>query len=134
MKRFFAILMAALFANSGVAQSDGARRGRYLTEQVANCQGCHTRHLVTGELDRSAWLKGAILHLSSDDSSGKLIAPSPDITSGGAFWRRWGGDGMLQFLVTGRKPDGRTADGSMPHFKLRRDDAKSIVAYLKSLQ
>jgi hypothetical protein len=134
MKAIFVGLITALFALSSDVQIGDIARGRYLTEQVANCQDCHTRHLVTGQLDKSAWLKGAILHLPTDDPSGKLITSAPDITSGGAFWRRWGDDGMLQLLVTGRRPDGKMPGSLMPRYKLRRDDAGDIVAHLKSLK
>jgi hypothetical protein len=134
MKAIFAVLITGLFVFSGDRQIGDTARGRYLTERVANCQDCHTRHLVTGQLDKSAWLKGAILYLSRDDPSGKLIASAPDITSGGAFWRRWGVDGMRQFLVTGKTPDGNTPGDLMPRYVLRRDDAGDIVAYLKSLK
>ena len=128
------LLLAALFISAGNAQSGKTGRGKYLTEEVAKCQDCHTQRLATGELDRRAWLKGATMELSSKDPSGRSSVPVPDITSGGALWPRWGEKGMLRFLETGTNPDGVAAGAPMPAYKLRRDDAEAIVAYLKSLR
>jgi mono/diheme cytochrome c family protein len=121
------VFLAALFAGSGNAQNGKIGRGKYLTEEVAKCQDCHTKRLASGELDRKAWLKGATL-------SGKSSVVAPDITSGGDLWKRRGETGMLRFLENGGHPEGATAGPPMPPYKLRPDDAEAIVAYLKSLR
>jgi mono/diheme cytochrome c family protein len=114
-----AILLLAMLIPlaQGFAQQGRIGRGKYLTEDVAKCQECHTARLASGELDRAAWLKG-----------GK----GPDITPGGALWKDRGEKGMLRFLETGDR-HGRAAAKPMPPYKLRHDDAEAIVAYLKSL-
>jgi hypothetical protein len=35
--------------------------------------------------------------------------------------------------MTGRRPSGRVPDPPMPPFRLSREDAEAIVAYLRSL-
>jgi len=102
----------------GFAQDGKIQRGKYLTEEVAKCQECHTARLPSGELDRAAWLKGGI---------------GPDITRGGKLWKDRGEKGMLRFLETGER-HGHAAANPMPPYKLRHDDAEAIVAYLKSLR
>jgi mono/diheme cytochrome c family protein len=100
------------------AQQSGVERGKYLIEEVAKCQECHTARLASGELDRARWLKGGT---------------GPDITAGGDLWIDRGEKGMLRFLETGER-HGRAAAKPMPPYKLRHDDAEAIVAYLKSLR
>jgi mono/diheme cytochrome c family protein len=124
----------AIASTLAYGQNGKVGRGRYLTEEVAQCQECHTQRLTTGQLDRSAWLKGAKLDFSPEKVASKSSITTPDITSGGALWNRWGESGMLQFLKTGRNPDGSIAAPPMPSYKLRSDDAEAIVAYLKSLR
>jgi mono/diheme cytochrome c family protein len=118
------LFLAALFAGLGNAQSGKVGRGKYLTEEVAKCQDCHTQRLASGELDKKAWLKGATL------------APkdAPDITSAGALWKRLGEIGMVRFLEKGGHPEGAAAGATMPAYRLRPDDAEAIVTYLKSLR
>lgn len=122
LKRFVSIAVAAAFIPvASAADSAGkAGRGKYLIEEVAHCQVCHTRRLADGGPDASAWLKGG--------------TDAPDITSGGALWKTWGEKGMARFLQTGRDPAGASAAAHMPAYRLRPDDAEAIAAYLKSLK
>ena len=133
MKLLFLILMILLAGDCGFGQRNEIDRGKYLAEQAAECQRCHTRRLVTGQLDRSVWLKGAILRVR-DNPAGPRIIAAPDITAGGPFWRQWARPGMVRFLATGRTPDEKPLNAMMPHYRLRRDDAEAITAYLGSLQ
>ena len=100
------------------AQSGKAGRGKYLTEEVAKCQECHTPRLNGAELDRSRWLKGS--------------STAPDVTAGGELWKRWGESAMLQYLEKGIGPDGKSPLPPMPAYRLRHEDAEAIVAYLKT--
>ena len=55
------------------AQDDKVARGQYLVEQVARCQDCHTPHLMgSGDIVKSAWLKGATLDFVSRESAAEL--------------------------------------------------------------
>ncbi len=136
-------IAASLFAVSGLAQRGSAEqtrvdqgkveRGKQLTEQVAKCQDCHTRRTATGELDRSAWLRG----VEADPvkaPAGKLPVRIPDITAEGTLWVLWGEKGMLEFLERGTSLSGAKPSVHMPSYKRRHDDAEAIVTYLKSLR
>jgi len=128
------LIAAALVTSSANAQNGRIERGQYLAEEVAKCQECHSMRLANGEFDRSVWLKGGMVEYSAGKPPGNWTADAPDITSGGAFWKKWGEKGMLHYLETGTEPGGRPGAPPMPAYKLRRDDAEALVAYLKSLK
>ena len=117
-------IAAALFAPASVAQNGLVDRGRYLVEEVAHCQVCHSKRQLGAAPDRAVWLKGGT-------ADGQY---APDITSGGEVWKAWGERGMTQFLRTGRDPAGKSAQMHMPPYRLRPDDADAITAYLRSLR
>ncbi len=108
--------------------------GKYLVEEVAQCQMCHTPKTEAGEFDRSKWLKGTALNVQPVDQIAKWHKTSPDITSTSRLWQRWTDEGFLKFLQTGLNPKGNPADPPMPAYKLSKDDASAVVEYLKSLK
>ncbi len=108
-------------------------RGKYLVEEVARCQECHTPKLEGGEFDRAKWLKGAKLEVAPIATIQGWHASSPDLTSTSALWQRWGQDGLTKFLETAKNPRGGKAGAPMPAYTMSHDDADAIVTYLKSL-
>lgn len=126
-------LTLVLAAVGAAADSDAVARGKYLTEEVAKCQDCHTPRLETGELDKTKWLKGATLDFSPMHEVKDWHKTSPDITSTSSLFQRWKEEGMVKFLETTVNPRGHKADPPMPAYHLTHEDAQAIVAYLKSL-
>ena len=124
----------AMFAMLASGQDDKVVRGKYLVEEVARCQDCHTPKMDNGNFIKSQWMRGAALNLMPAAPIPNWKAAAPDITPSGAVWKRWGDDGMTAFLETGKSPRGGKAAPPMPAYNLRRDDAEAIVAFLKSLQ
>jgi len=62
MKRLSAWLFITCVAGSVVAAQDSkVQRGKYLAEEVARCQECHTPRTDTSDFDRTKWMKGATL-------------------------------------------------------------------------
>ena len=116
------------------AELDQVTYGKYLAEEVAKCQDCHTPRTESGELDKTRWMKGATLDIQPTHETKAWHKTSPDITSSGRLFGRWGEKGLLNFLETGVGPSGHAADPPMPAYKLKLDDAAAIVAYLKSLK
>jgi len=114
-------------------QDAKSQRGKYLVEEVARCQECHTPKSESGEFDKAKWLKGATLASAPITPIKGWHATSPDLTSTSALWTRWGADGMTKFLETAKNPRGGAAGPPMPAYTLQHDDADAIVAYLKSL-
>ncbi len=116
------------------ADSDAIAHGKYLVEEVGKCQDCHTPRTEAGELDASKWLKGATLDFQPTHDVKGWHKTSPDLTSAGRLFARWGEAGIAKFLETGVGPTGHAADPPMPAYKLKPADAEAIAAYLKSLK
>lgn len=123
---------AALVAQSTAADPK-LERGRYLAEEVARCQDCHSPRADSGQLDKERWMKGAVLDFAPLKPVEGWHKTAPDLTSTSRLWQRWGVEGMLKFLTTGLNPKGGAADPPMPAYKLKQEDAEAMVAYLKSL-
>lgn len=114
-------------------QDAAIARGKYLVGEVAKCNECHTAKAANGESDKTKWLKGATLDFKPVGDIPKWHATTPDITSTSRLWERWGMDGMVKFLETGKNPRGGAADPPMPAYQMNHEDAVAIAAYLKSL-
>ncbi len=137
MKLTFLALSAAAIAVAATAvvsaQNTNMERGKYLVEQVARCQECHTAKKDDGTFDTSKWLKGGMLTIKPVTEIKGWHAAAPNITSTSALWQRWGQDGMVKFLETATNPRGGKAGAPMPAYTMSHDDAVAVAAYLKSL-
>jgi Cytochrome c len=116
------------------ADSDKVERGRYLVEEVAKCQECHTPFTEDGKIDRSKWMKGATLNVQPITPIQGWHKTSPDLTPGSRLWTRWGEANLLKFMQTGLALNGKPADPPMPAYKMKAEDAEAVVEYLKSLK
>lgn len=113
---------------------DKVAYGKYLAEEVAKCQDCHTQKLENGDLDKTRWMKGATLDFQPVNPVPRWHKTSPDITPAGRLWQRWGEPALLKYLQTGLTPKGTPADPPMPAYKLTPKDAEAVVEYLKTLK
>jgi|SRR5215469_11463291 len=136
MRLTYALLIFMLpLAGRGFAQADKVARGKYLVEEVARCQECHTPRLPDAQFDKEKWLKGAVLNVQPIDPIKGWHKTSPDLTASGRLWQgRWGEAALIKLLSTGLGPGGNPADPPMPAYKMTRDDAEAVVIYLKSLK
>jgi mono/diheme cytochrome c family protein len=126
---------AAAILTLAFGQDDKVARGKYLAEEVARCQDCHTPKMETGAFIKSQWMKGSTIPLMpAAPPPGGWHANAPDITPNGALWKRWGDDAFVKFLETGQTPRAGKAGAPMPPYNLKHEDAEAIVAFLKSLQ
>jgi mono/diheme cytochrome c family protein len=124
-----------VFAGQALAQADKAVRGKYLVEEVARCQECHTPKLPDGQFNKEKWLKGAVLNVQPIDPIKGWHKTSPDLTASGRLWQgRWGQAALVKLLSTGLGPGGNPADPPMPTYKMTQDDAEAVVEYLKTLK
>jgi mono/diheme cytochrome c family protein len=130
---FIASTLFVLNIEPAAAASKQVERGRYLVEEVAKCQSCHTPQSETSSEDRSHWLKGATLEIQPFKETPGWHKAAPDLTPSGKLWGRWKEEGILKFLQTGLGPSGKPAGPPMPTYKLDKADAKAIIEYLKSL-
>jgi mono/diheme cytochrome c family protein len=129
-----AIAVAGVFAASAWAQSDKAARGKYLVEEVARCQECHTPKLPDGKFDREKWMKGAVLNIQPIEPIKGWHKTSPDLTRPGRLWQKWGELAILNYLKTGLNSKGEPAGPPMPAYTMKAEDAEAVVEYLKTLK
>ncbi len=105
-------------------------RGKYLVERVSLCQDCHSPRTEKGEFDQSQWLGGTALFF-------KALMPVPGWKEAAppiAGLEGWSTEEAIKFLQTGVGRDGRPAAPPMPQYRLNRNDAAAVAAYLKSLK
>jgi mono/diheme cytochrome c family protein len=134
MKRLAASVLITCVAGVVVAAQDSkVQRGKYLVEEVARCQECHTPRTDTNDFDRAKWMKGATLVAAPSTPIEGWHQKSPDISSTSPLWQRWGDEGIVKFLETAKNPRGGKAGAPMPAYTLSPADAEAIATYLKSL-
>src|SRR5579872_447424 len=104
-------------------------RGKYIVEGLSRCGQCHTPRDNGGNPDRSHWLEGAPVWLKSAEPNQDWPLQAPRIAGNPP-----GTDAeMVTLLTTGIWKDGKYLRQPMPQFRMSRQDAESVVAYLKSL-
>jgi mono/diheme cytochrome c family protein len=111
------------------ANSALVNRGRYIVEDVAVCSQCHTPRNSAGDLERGQWLEGAPVWLLPARPMGDWPLQAPRIAGSPG-----GSDAdMIRLLTTGVWRDGQRLRPPMPQFRMSREDAETVVAYLRSL-
>lgn len=117
-------------ANTPQATEGQVAHGKYIVEGVAMCANCHTPRDNEGRLERNHWLQGASL----------WILPARPTTNWPLKTPRIGGnppatdEEMVTLLTTGIWKDGTRLRAPMPQFRMSKEDAQAVVAYLKSLK
>ena len=104
-------------------------RGRYIVENVAMCERCHTPRNENGDPDRARWLMGGPVQtrvtypVASWPQAEPRLAHSPPGTD----------EEFIRLLMTGISRTGYPPRQPMPPFRMTREDAEAVLAYLKSL-
>jgi mono/diheme cytochrome c family protein len=105
-------------------------RGRYIVEDLAICGQCHTPRDSSGAPDRTRWLQGAPVWLKSAEPVENWPLQAPRIAGAPP-----GTDAeMVTLLTTGVWRTGTYLRPPMPQFRMSRQDAESVVAYLKTVK
>lgn len=128
----FGVLITVVWATTRAAEAttattDLVARGRHLVENVALCADCHSPRLPTGELDRTRWLLGAPLGFKP-----AVEMPWAPVVPPLAGLPGYTDEQTVTLLTTGVRHDGRPPRPPMPAFKLTRDEALAVVAYLRA--
>lgn len=114
---------------SNAAGQTPVERGRYIVENVAMCELCHTPRTETGDPDKGHWLGGGPTQLRPAYPSPYWTQIEPRIAG-----RPPGTDAdFVKLLTTGISRTGRPPNPPMPPFRMTRADAEAVLAYLKSL-
>jgi mono/diheme cytochrome c family protein len=125
--------LTAQAQSKGSAKAGGegslVERGRYIVENVAMCELCHTPRDENGNPDKSRWLKGGPAQLRPSYPSPYWALVEPKIGGGPP-----GTDAeFIRLLTTGISRTGSPPNPPMPPFRMTRPDAEAVLAYLKSL-
>jgi mono/diheme cytochrome c family protein len=112
------------------AEKGAVARGKYIVESVAVCGQCHTPRDTRNAPDRSRWLEGAPVWLKPAEPAEDWPLQAPRIagTPPGTD------EEMVKLLTTGVWRDGKFLRPPMPQFRMNRQDAEAVVAYLRSLK
>jgi mono/diheme cytochrome c family protein len=128
----FALVALAGGARSTEPQSDAQRleRGRYLVHQVGLCIDCHSPRDAKGELIESKHLTGSpVMFKPTVPMPWMPVAPRLAGLPAGFTEQD-----MVHFLMSGKRPNGRPNPmPPMPPYRMNRDDAQAVAAYLQSL-
>jgi mono/diheme cytochrome c family protein len=104
-------------------------RGKYLVEDVAMCGMCHMPRDSSGNLDRNHWLEGAPLWIQPSMPASDWPLQAPRLAGSPP-----GSDAeLVTLLTTGIWRNGKPLHPPMPQFRMTREDATAVVAYLRSL-
>jgi mono/diheme cytochrome c family protein len=104
-------------------------RGRYLLEEVAKCPECHTPRDAAGDLKRDAWLQGASIWITPVQPIRNWTDQAPALAGFPSFTEVEG----EPILEMGTGPQGEVLRPPMHTYHMKHEDAKAIIAYLKSL-
>lgn len=118
-------------AKSSTRSPDTAEieRGRYLVEEVAKCAECHTPRDARGQLDQHAWLQGAPIWIMPVKPNPNWATRAPALAGFPSFTEEQG----ERVLEKGTGPEGETLRPPMHIYHMNPEDAKAIIAYLRSL-
>jgi len=122
---------AGLRAESPVAASGNEAliaRGRYLVEGIGLCADCHTPRNERGEFVTGHWLRGAMIGFIPAVPMPVWAPVAPPI----AGLPSMTAEQAVHFLMEGTRPDGSQPRPPMPSYRLKAEDARAMVAYLKS--
>jgi mono/diheme cytochrome c family protein len=104
-------------------------RGRYLVEEVAKCAECHTPRDANGNLIRSQWLQGAPIWILPVRPIQNWAERAPALAGFPSFTEEEG----ERVLEQGIGPEGEPLRPPMHIYHMSHQDAKAIIAYLRSL-
>ncbi|MBW3596135.1 MAG: cytochrome c [Planctomycetes bacterium] len=133
-------LITALMASIAPAQEADApaekkaktaspvERGRYLVHHVAMCVVCHSPRTENGRIIEERLLEGAPMPVSSPFPRQTWAFRAPSIAGLGGFSE----EAIVTLLQTGARPNGEAPKPPMPPFRMTEEDARAVVAYLKS--
>jgi len=131
------VALAAAFSTRSTAQQATAsadpaliERGRYITHDLAMCVQCHTPRDEAGSLLRDHEFQGAPVPAVNTIRGVAWALRAPNIAGLVGFTD----EQEIQLLTRGHA-DGRPAPKPpMPPFRMTEEDARAVVAYLRTVE
>ena len=116
-------------AVAATANEKAVARGKYIVEGVAGCGYCHTPRDKDGNVDKTKWLTGAPVFYEPAQP-----VPGWALTAPRLAGLPPGDDAaLIKLLTTSIARSGQPPRQPMPRFRMSREDAEAVMAYLKSL-
>jgi mono/diheme cytochrome c family protein len=109
-------------------QDTQIERGKYLVDNVAMCSECHTPRDAAGNLEQNRYLQGAAIWIMPVRPIPNWAQNAPALV--GFPYTDEEGERVLE---QGSGPEGEVLRPPMHIYHMKPEDAKAIVAYLKSL-
>lgn len=138
MKRLILLVVLGVLSSVGPARADQTadstpsallKQGRYLVERVGNCADCHTPRDRDGSYDMKHWLLGAPLTFAPTVPMPVWASVAPPIAGLKGFTDAQ----ALRVLERGINTNGKPLRPPMPPFRFDPQDARAVLAYLRSL-
>lgn len=125
-----AVYNSSAASGGSVSKQQQIARGEYLVKGIAGCGDCHTPMNEKGEPVMDQWLHGAKLFFAPTMPIPNWADTSINI----AGLPGWDEQQAVKLLMTGLAPNGQPPRPPMPQYRMNRQDAEAVVAYLKSLK
>ena len=103
-------------------------RGEYLATRVAMCVQCHSPRDDRGNILDEQKFRGGAIPFRSPYPSKEFAFLAPNISGLPGFTD----DQIVALLTEGQATDRQAPRAPMPPFRMAQDDARAIVAYLRS--
>lgn len=116
-------------SHAEAASSSSLERGRYLVERVGMCIDCHSPRLQDGNWDKANWLGGSLLAFAPAVPMPVWANYAPPLAGLPGFTD----EQAIRLLETGKNRGGQPPRPPMPEYRMNREDAEAVVAYLRSL-
>ncbi|MER3525250.1 MAG: hypothetical protein C4326_14705 [Ignavibacteria bacterium] len=123
-------LSAAQQQNAARLSSGDLERGKYLTHHVAMCIQCHTPRGADGSLLLERAFEGAPIPVAKPAQWTAWAEFAPRI----AGLPQYNDDQFITLMTIGIGREGKPLRAPMPTFRLTREDAEAVAAYLRSLR
>lgn len=121
--------MHAMPQKPATASQGDVERGRYIVEDVAMCEECHTPRDANGNLDESRQLEGAQIWIQPVHPMTNWANRAPGIAGFVGFTDAQGED----IFERGIGPNGLPIQPPMHIYHMSQSDALAVIAYLRSL-
>jgi mono/diheme cytochrome c family protein len=123
------LLALALATPARTAAAGDVQRGKYLVTRVAMCVQCHTPRDDKGQPQPGRELQGAPLPFAPLFTMpwAPVAPPIAGLPIG------WTEAQVVKLLTTGEGRFGKQLAFPMPQFRMTKQDAEAVVAYLRSL-
>lgn len=104
------------------------RRGRYLVHEVARCVECHSPRDRSGKLQQDRLLEGGPIPFENPFDGPRWAFQAPYIKNMPGYTEAE----LVRLLMTGVRRSGDRPAAPMPQYRMEREDALAIWAYLKT--